>query len=73
MIADALGESFEVAVGNDSSIKFRIENDQENYQVICPAEISYVAVERDIAGEEEKKGGGDDMDELDCEVLVTVQ
>lgn len=67
-----------MALGSDSAVKFRIENQQEDYKVVSPAEISYIAVEkRDVANEEESKGDDSDMDEdedaePECEVLVTV-
>ena len=80
-ITDALGDSFDIAMGSDSAVKFRVENAQEDYKEIKPAEISYVAVEK-IEGDnqEERKDGNneeekddEEMDEPEVAVLVTVQ
>ena len=84
-IAEALDDSFNIALGSDSSVKFRIENQQENYTCVNPADISYVANELQkeeevdddgkgpIANQEEKKYADDDeMEDPDIHVLATV-
>ena len=84
-IAEALDDSFNIALGSDSSVKFRIENQQENYTCVNPAEISYVANELrkeeeadddgkpPIENQEEKKySDDDDMEDPDINVLATV-
>ena len=38
-IAEALGESFDIAQGSDSTVKFRIENTQEDYKILAPCII----------------------------------
>lgn len=83
-IAEALGDSFDMALGSDSAVKFRIENQQEDYTVMSPAEISYTnaevfydAVDADgkgpVVNNEEKKADDVDMEDPEIEVIATVQ
>lgn len=73
-IAEALGDSFDIALGSDAAVKFRIENQQEDFKIVSAAETTYaVPVKKDIANEEEKKGGDDVEDLEEIEVVVTVQ
>lgn len=44
-IAEALGDSFDIALACDSALKFRIENVQEDYKVVSIPDIDYVAAE----------------------------
>ena len=57
-ITEALDDSFNIALGSDSSVKFRIENQQEKYTCINPAEISYVANEVQNEDEIDNDGKG---------------
>ena len=61
-IGEALGESLDVALGSDSSVKFCIENAQENYSETLAGEIGYTTVEQE-----------DENEEAAVEVLVSVQ
>lgn len=61
-IGEALGESLDVALGSDSSVKFCIENAQENYSETMAGEIGYTTVEQE-----------DENEEAAVEVLVSVQ
>ena len=82
-IAEALGDSFDIALGSDSAVKFRIENQQEDYKVVSPAEISYTnaevpeAIDDDgkglVVDNEEKKDEDVDMEEPEIEVIASVQ
>ena len=83
-IAEALGDSFDIALGSDSAVKFRIENQQEDYKVVAPAEISYThaevfydAIDADgkgpVLNNEEKKADDVGMEDPAIEVVATVQ
>ena len=52
-ITEALGDSFDIALGSNSAVKFKIENQKEKYELVCPSEINYVAVLKDIGKAEE--------------------
>ena len=43
-ITEALGESFDIALGSNSAIKFKIGQETAKYEIICPAEINYTAI-----------------------------
>ena len=62
-ITEALGESFDMALGSDSAIKFSINNEEQGFKLISAGEINYAAVNRDVSNEEEKKGEDVDMQE----------
>ena len=69
-INEALGDSFDIALGCTSDVKFKITNQAQLYEVVSGAEINYVAV----TSAEDKKTDAEDSDELpNCEVLVTIQ
>lgn len=73
-ITEALGDSLDIALGSNSAVKFRIENQQEKYESVSPAAINYVVVVGQDAHDGEQQEEDEDMEALtQCEVLVTVQ
>ena len=72
-INDALGESLDIALGSNTAVKFKIENLPEKLEIVVPAEINYVSVVKNVAEEEAQKEEEVDMEEPECEVLVTAQ
>jgi hypothetical protein len=71
-INEALGDSFDIALGSDSAVKFKIENQQEKYELISGAEICYTTVAAQNANENEEQAEDSEI-ETEVEVLITLQ
>ena len=71
-IEEALGDSFDIALGGNSAVKLRIENQAGDFKLVNPAEINYIEAVRDVSEEEEQKGAAQYVED-EFDVLVTVQ